>query len=440
MVYVKRVLKTPRNWLVHSMALLLQSRLEFESSKTVDKATIQLQVLVDQFDGVVERDYDVRTRMRYAHLLAYPPQHELKRELGRKWLKIGSVASALLLLEPLQMWDEVVECYMVQQRRQAAEELVRERLAREPTPRLWCLLGDLTRDEQCYRTAWALSHYQFTMAKRSLGTKAMAEQRFQEASQHFLDALEVNPQHGSAWFKLGVCALALRDYSLAQRGFVRCVQLYPDDGEAWNNLASVYIKLGKKREAFKALKEALKHQSERWQIWENLVVVALELGEFFDVINALTQLLELREKHVDVQVLRLLVRVVSDDLAQGRSQRGSLLHQSLDELLGKLTAKVSTNAELWALYAEYWRALGNMERATAYRQKQCRALQVADWEHSLSLLRPLVTACEALVADLFAFQDANALYSARLYVNSVLKKALVRCFARMHLLSSAERL
>ena len=50
LVYVKRVLKNPNNWMVHSTALLLQSKLEFFSQKTADKASIQIQVLVDQYD------------------------------------------------------------------------------------------------------------------------------------------------------------------------------------------------------------------------------------------------------------------------------------------------------------------------------------------------------------------------------------------------------
>lgn len=80
---------------MHSTALLLQSRLEFEKSHTIDKAVLQLEVLVNQFDRRVklslfylnnnfsdlEKDYDVAVRMKYLHLLAYPPQHEARSAL-----------------------------------------------------------------------------------------------------------------------------------------------------------------------------------------------------------------------------------------------------------------------------------------------------------------------------------------------------------------------
>lgn len=42
----RRVQKNPNNWTVHSMCLLQKSRLEFESTKTADRAVLQMQVTV----------------------------------------------------------------------------------------------------------------------------------------------------------------------------------------------------------------------------------------------------------------------------------------------------------------------------------------------------------------------------------------------------------
>jgi len=44
LAYVDRVLRNPNNWMVHSTALLIKARLESQSSRTVDKALMQLQV------------------------------------------------------------------------------------------------------------------------------------------------------------------------------------------------------------------------------------------------------------------------------------------------------------------------------------------------------------------------------------------------------------
>ena len=61
----------------------------------------------------MEKEYDVSIRMKYFYQIAYPPQHDLKRELGKKWMAIGGASSALELFEKLEMWDEVIECYVV---------------------------------------------------------------------------------------------------------------------------------------------------------------------------------------------------------------------------------------------------------------------------------------------------------------------------------------
>lgn len=50
LAYIERVLKNPNNWLIHSMGLLLKSRIEVAKSKTVDRACMQIEVLVNQFD------------------------------------------------------------------------------------------------------------------------------------------------------------------------------------------------------------------------------------------------------------------------------------------------------------------------------------------------------------------------------------------------------
>lgn len=50
LAYIERVLKNPNNWLIHSVGLLLKSRIEVVKSKTVDRACMQIEVLVNQFD------------------------------------------------------------------------------------------------------------------------------------------------------------------------------------------------------------------------------------------------------------------------------------------------------------------------------------------------------------------------------------------------------
>ena len=46
----------------------------------------------------------------------------------------------------LEMWDEIVTCYIMSSRPKKAEKVVRAQLEREARPKLLCILGDLTED------------------------------------------------------------------------------------------------------------------------------------------------------------------------------------------------------------------------------------------------------------------------------------------------------
>eukprot|EP01126_Amoeba_proteus_P034314 TRINITY_DN3412_c0_g2_i10.p1 TRINITY_DN3412_c0_g2~~TRINITY_DN3412_c0_g2_i10.p1 ORF type:complete len:665 (-),score=140.25 TRINITY_DN3412_c0_g2_i10:751-2673(-) len=245
--YIERVLKNPNNWLIHSMGLLLKSRLEVIKSKTVDRACLQLEVLTNQFDSELEKkEYSVDIRMRYFYGLAFPTHFRLQREMGRRWLSIGSIDSALLIFRSLEMWEDVIKCHVIKQDTEKARELLDVELAKKETPELLCILGDLTKDPTHYEKAWNLSRGRCSRAKRSLGIIAMEKLELEAAAQHFLEAVKINPQYASIWFRLGCCALGMNDLELGKRAFSRVVQLYPDDSEAWNNLAAVYVKQKKK--------------------------------------------------------------------------------------------------------------------------------------------------------------------------------------------------
>lgn len=161
------------------------------------------------------------------------------------------------------MWDEVIECYQIREQPHKALEVVSDRLKIEESPKLLCLLGDLTNKEEHYLKAWEVSGRRYTRAKRSLGLMAFnsgkvclilyshsCSSQYKEAAVHLQEALAINPQFGSSWFRLGVVGLRLPDLPLAQRAFSRVVQLHPEDGEAWNNLGSVFLKMNKKYHSY----------------------------------------------------------------------------------------------------------------------------------------------------------------------------------------------
>jgi hypothetical protein len=115
MPFVTRVIEQPSNWLVHTMALLLRSRLESTRSRTVERSVFQLQALVDQFSltDQAEGGAGVDERMQYYWLLALPSRWSMERELGERWMGVGMAKSAREIFERLQMWDQVIACYQI---------------------------------------------------------------------------------------------------------------------------------------------------------------------------------------------------------------------------------------------------------------------------------------------------------------------------------------
>ena len=60
-------------------------------------------------------------------------------------MSIGCLQSALELYERLEMWQEMAECLQAVGRSGKAEEVLRQQIAVNETPTLWCLLGDTTK-------------------------------------------------------------------------------------------------------------------------------------------------------------------------------------------------------------------------------------------------------------------------------------------------------
>lgn len=266
--YVDRVISHPVNWSIHTMALLLRSRLESSRTRTVERSTLQLQALVDQMPTA---DSTVRERLLYFHQLTLPTKWELEKELAMRFLSLGVVKSALEIFERLEMWEEVVKCWqtlerpdqaisivqdllegrkeevdVIVSRGKAAKEDGRQKIDSAREAKLWCLLGDLVPDHalEHYKRAWSVSKETSGRAMRSLGGYYFARTEFAEAISCLKRAVAINPLLSRTWFILG-CACAREErWREAREAFTRCVAIDDEDGESWNNLASVYLRMG----------------------------------------------------------------------------------------------------------------------------------------------------------------------------------------------------
>lgn len=479
--YITRVLENPNNWMVYSTGLLERAWLECETSKRRERAILQMQALVDQHTTrltvlqnslqSIEDAAPANERMQFVHALAFPPRYALKRDLAERYLAIGVIRSALEIFEELEMWDDVVKCYQILDKPTRAEKLVRERLDVAPTPYMWCCLGDVTQDISHYETSWELSKHRFARSKRSLGRHFFEKGDFETAIRHYLESVEVSPMNIGAWFVTGSMSMRIENWDLALRAFTRVVQLEPEHGEAWGNIGSVHMKNHRYSEAFSVFQEALKQKRHMWQMWENYAVCAMETDKYGEAIYATHQLLDLRSKHkrpIDHEVLAWLVEAIvypekyqklvedlqvvdeeasnanldiaaddddDDDLADfdeaavaadATPLRSNMnFKKQLAMLFGRITSITTNNAKIWQIYAHFNDGLGRKEKALDCRLKQCRALQSAGWEQDKTMAQELCKAAVRLSEDYIAQGTKKALYSCRLYIRGVLKKAQV---------------
>ena len=275
--YLARVISHPRNWSVHTTALLLRARLEAKRSRTVERSALQLQALVDQMPTA---DSEASERLKYFYQLPLPSKWEMERELAQRFLSLGVVRSALEIFTRLEMWEEAVRCYANMERGDLAVEIVHEllegkkaemdivtarfkaeasvnnvgttapatrisRLDKAREAKLWCVLGDLVPEkaEEYYEKAWEVSGETSSRSQRSLGGIYLTRDNFAAAIPKFQAALKINPLYARTWFSLGCCYVREERWSDAREAFSRNVSIEEEDAEAWNNLAAVYLRM-----------------------------------------------------------------------------------------------------------------------------------------------------------------------------------------------------
>lgn len=274
--YVARVISHPRNWSVHTMALLLRSRLEAERTRTVERSTLQLQALVDQMPSA---DSSLPERLKYIHAIPMPSKWELEVELAKRFLALGVVRSALEIFERLEMWEDVVQCWQVLERPASGIAIVKDLLEgrkeesenvllrgkasserRKPAldsareAKLWCLLGELEPENAVkhFTRAWDASGQKSGRAMRSLGGYYFSREDYPKAIDCLQKAVAINPLQFRSWFILGCAFVREEKWEKARDAFSRCIAIDDEDSESWNNLASVYLRMGSPRNTEKA--------------------------------------------------------------------------------------------------------------------------------------------------------------------------------------------
>lgn len=356
--YVTRVLENANNWMVHTMGLLHKTRLEAHKSRTVERSALQLQALVDQ---IKVEDSGVEERMAYFYDLLLPSKWEMERELGKRFVSLGVLRSALEIFERLEMWEEVVACYQMLEQPSKAKEVLSRLMEQDPeSPKLWCILGDLEQNPDHWLKAWEISGKRYARAMRTYGAYLYRRQRYEECIDAYQRALEINPLFEGSWYVLGCAAMQAENWDVGIRAFQRVVALDVEQAEAWNNLSSIYMQLDRKADAFLALKQATKLKFDNWKMWQNLLVVAVSVGQFPDAIWAMQRVVELRwdkvrEEAVDVQVLQMLVDNVVQNWKDPFERDGVRLARQVQRLLEEvILSRITNSPDIWRVCTKFY--------------------------------------------------------------------------------------
>ncbi|KAL3332013.1 hypothetical protein AABB24_032566 [Solanum stoloniferum] len=337
----------------------------------------------------------------------------LFREYGDLLVSCGLIGEAVKVYEDLELWDNLIYCYRLMEKKAAAVELIKARLSERPCdPRLWCSLGDVTSDDKCYEKAQEVSGNKSARAQRALARSAYNRGEYEKSKDLWESAMAMNSMYPDGWFALGAAALKARYVEKALDGFTRAVQLDPENGEAWNNIACLHMVKKKNKEAFIAFKEALKLKRDSWQMWENFSRVAADIGNFSQALEAVQKVLNMtKKKRIDVELLERMLQELELRTATSHSECNALRDSSdsaeagsniisvdpltgtdkdlaieretehLIQSVGKILRQIvqtGGNAEIWGLYARWHKLKGDLAMCSEALLKQVRSYQGSD--------------------------------------------------------------
>ncbi|XP_063822025.1 tetratricopeptide repeat protein 27 [Ostrinia nubilalis] len=348
--YIETILTQKRGpWSTRVAALLIRCRLEANHKRTVERAMLQCETIVEDKTGVAPTD-----RLSYLWATGLPPAWTWRQQLADLYLSMGLVKAALELFRRLQLWEDVIVCYTMLQLRHKAAEVIQQQIEINPTVKLYCLLGDATDDISCYEKAWDFSNHKSSRAQRHWGNFLFDHKRYRECIPHYEASVAINSIQESVWLRLGFAALQTEQWETSASAYRRYTYLQPNSFEAWNNLAKVYVNQGDKQRAYRALMEALRFNYDNWKLWENVVTVSMDTGHLDDVVRGVHRLADLLGKFHDVEVLSLLVRAAlhASTGADADGHSATRLRKQILELFGRITSLTPNKPEIWQLYSD----------------------------------------------------------------------------------------
>jgi tetratricopeptide (TPR) repeat protein len=518
--YAVRVLfDKPTNWQIYTQALLVRSRIESHRSRTQERSVLQLQVIVDQIIADTEEEENasgtgdvpeirvtqflprakasesapITERLKYIFQLNTPTRWEVETELAYAWSGAGSFVSALEIFKRLKLWAEVALCYHSVGQEDKARQIVRRQLyystkgpdmdkysvddsnivtekwegdIRSPTPphapRLWCILGDLENDPECWLRAWEISKHRYARAQRTLGEYYVKTGDFEKARESYMQATIVNRQNNDTWSRLGDIDLRIGNWDGAVIAFQQSIMIDDTDAKTYSNLGSALLSKYSEMMTLQkaAAKDLLKTQTENgeedevdfshakdkllnpkdilrqalaaykrgaslahnnWKIWDNVITIAGRMvpPSFPDLLLGFRAVIRIRsasegEKAIDIEILRALVSEVTSHERLANSNvddspekngglyvppRGSLARAVIGMVQEDVVPLITTRGDLYSLVEKLALYQRNYAGALAYAEKGWRlAMQGETWLMEKEAWKAVVAATDNLVS------------------------------------------
>ncbi|CAI8599165.1 unnamed protein product [Vicia faba] len=394
---------------------ILRIRWESLRSRTKERALLMMDNLVKR---IYESSPEIAERIPFSYGVYMASIPALRKEYGELLVRCGLIGEAIKEFDDLELWDNLIHCYSLLEKKALAVDLIKKRLLERPNdPRLWCSLGDISIDDACYKKALEVSNSRSARAKRSLARSAYNRGDYDKSKVLWESAMSMNSMYPDGWFAFGAAALKARDVDKALDAFTRAVQLDPENGEAWNNIACLHLIKKKSKEAYIAFKEALKFKRNSWQLWENYSHVAVDVGNTSQALEGAQMVLNMTKyKRVDTVLLERITNEVEKrfsssncvplvttdnkantyqfctvDSGSEPQEQVSELHvagrtretEQLISLLGNVLQQIVKNGsgygpEIWGLYSKWHRIKGDLTMCSEALLKQVRSLQSSD--------------------------------------------------------------
>ncbi|GFP84288.1 tetratricopeptide repeat protein 27 homolog [Phtheirospermum japonicum] len=411
---------------------ILRVRWESSRGRTKQRALMMMEKLVE---GINNHSPGVAHRLHYCFGVNMPPIPVLRKEYGDLLVSCGLIGEAIQIYEGLELWDNLIHCFQLMNKKAAAVELINKRLTENPSdPRLWCSLGDVTNDDASYEKALEVSANRSARAFRSLARSAYNREEYEKSKLLWDSAMRLNSLHPDGWFALGAAALKSRDVDKALDSFTRAVQLDPDNGEAWNNIACLHMIKKRSKESFVAFKEALKLKRDSWQMWENYSHVAADVGNFSQAMEAVQKVFDMsKKKRIDSELLeRIMLEIEKQTSVSVSAKNRETEH--LIELLGRILRQVvqhGGSAETWGLYARWHKLKGDLTMCSEALLKQVRSYQGSDlWkdrDRFVRFARASLELCKVYRELASGGSSRRELFAAEMHLKNTIKQAREFC-------------